>query len=86
MEPLRGAVSDQLSVRADDLFRLISTVDLLPEWNERIHRVWELYPKTFWRKVLFSKMRHRQLKEEVRDSLEMAERVAVARRGPSRPG
>ena len=159
MKPLRGSVSDQLSVRADDLFRLISTVDLLPEWNERIHRVvaapadpiqqgdewvvamglmgarwnsrsrvesidreerrltvisrtddgnpshsrwiwevvpvdeeawitvsWELYPETFWRKVLFSKMRHRQLKEEVRGSLKMAERVTIARRGPSRSG
>ena len=159
VEPLRGAVSDRLSVPADDLFRLISTVDLLPEWNDHIYRVvtaptdpirqgdewvvamgvmgkrwnsrsrvesidrgerrltvisqtddgnpsharwvwevvpadgeaqitvsWELYPKTFWRKVLFSKMRHRQLKEEVRASLKTAERVAIARRGSSRSG
>ena len=159
MKPLRGGASDQLSVAADDLFRLISTVDLLPEWNELIHRVvvapadpiqqgdewvvgmglmgkrwnsrsrvesidrderrltlisrtddgnpsharwvwevvpvdgeakitvsWELYPETFWRKVLFSRLRHRQLKEEVRDSLKMAERVVIARWGSSRSG
>ena len=159
VEPLRGAVSDRLSVTDDDLFRLISTVDLLTEWNDHIYRVvaapadpirqgdewvvamgvmgkrwnsrsrvesidrderrltvisqtddgnpsfarwtwevapvdgesritvsWELYPETFWRKVLFSKMRHRQLKAEVRASLKKAERVAIARRGPSRSG
>jgi hypothetical protein len=27
---------------------------------------WELYPKSFWRKVLISRIRHRQLKQEVR--------------------
>ena len=39
---------------------------------------WELYPKSFWRRVLFSKIRHRQLKEEVRDSLRAAERAVNA--------
>lgn len=43
---------------------------------------WELYPKTFWRKVLISKIRHRQLKEEVRGSLRAAERAAAE----GRPG
>ena len=38
---------------------------------------WQLYPKTFWRKVLFARIRHRQLKEEVRESLRAAERAAV---------
>lgn len=41
---------------------------------------WQLYPKTFWRRLLFSKIRHHQLKEEVRGSLRAAERAIAARR------
>ena len=44
---------------------------------------WQLYPKTLWRRLLFSKIRHHQLKEEVRGSLRAAERAIAARRdGP----
>jgi hypothetical protein len=45
---------------------------------------WRLYPKTFWRRFLLSKIRHRQLKEEVRGSLRSAERAA-ARQGSIEP-
>ena len=38
---------------------------------------WELHPKTFWRTVLFARIRHRQLKNEVRGSLRTAARAAV---------
>ena len=38
---------------------------------------WQIYPKTFWRKFLLSRIRHRQLKEEVRGSLREAERAAT---------
>ena len=155
MKPLRGSVTERLSVSADDIFDLISSVDRLTEWNEHIHHVveapsgrtrpgdewvveiramasrwnsrsrietvdraarrfalrsqtddgnpshaewewlmepagngtdvtvsWRLYPKTFWRKFLFSRIRHRQLKEEVRGSLRAAER-AVAGPAPT---
>jgi hypothetical protein len=149
MKPLRGSVTDRLSVSPDDLFDLISSVDRLPEWNEHIHHVvdapagpmragdewvvemramgtrwnsrsrveevdrdahrlalvsrtddgnpshanwkwevvpadgeaeitvtWELYPRTFWRKVLLARIRHRQLKDEVRGSIRAAARAA----------
>lgn len=36
---------------------------------------WELYPKTFWRRLLFSRIRHQQLKKEVRSSLHAAARL-----------
>jgi hypothetical protein len=42
---------------------------------------WQLYPKTFWRRFLLSRIRHRQLKEEARGSLRAAERTVA---GPSR--
>ena len=156
MKPLEGSITERLSASADDCFDLISSVDRLPEWNERIHHVveapsgptrvgdewvvemramasrwnsrsrigavdrdggrfalrsqtddgnpsyadwewlmepagegtdvtvsWRLYPKTFWRRLLLSKIRHRQLKEEVRGSLRAAER-AVAGPLPAR--
>lgn len=38
---------------------------------------WELSPKTFWRKFLLSKVRHRQLKQEVRTSLKQLGSVAA---------
>lgn len=38
---------------------------------------WQIHPKTFWRKFLLSRIRHRQLKEEVRGSLRAAERAAA---------
>lgn len=38
---------------------------------------WEISPKTFWRKVLLSKIRHRQLKQEVRTSLKRLSNVAA---------
>ncbi|MGH2730170.1 MAG: SRPBCC family protein, partial [Actinomycetota bacterium] len=40
---------------------------------------WELYPKTFWRRVLIARIRHRQLRDEVRSSLRAARRAAVER-------
>ena len=153
MKPLEGSITERLSVSADDVFDLISSVDRLPEWNEHIHHVvkapsgptrvgdewiveiramasrwnsrsrieaadrdarrfalrsqtddgnpsyaiwewlmkpagdetdvtvsWQLHPKTFVRRFLLARIRHRQLKEEVRGSLRAAER-AVA--GPS---
>jgi hypothetical protein len=33
---------------------------------------WELRPKTFWRRTLLARIRHRQLKKEVRASLAAA--------------
>ena len=42
---------------------------------------WELHPKTFWRKTLFARIRHRQLKNEVRTSI-----GAVAAAVAARPG
>jgi hypothetical protein len=36
---------------------------------------WEIHPKTFWRKVLIARIRHRQLKEEVRGSIRAAEQA-----------
>lgn len=39
---------------------------------------WELHPKTFWRKMLISRIRHRQLKDEVRTSLRAAEQTLLA--------
>ena len=150
MKPLEGSITERLSVPTDDFFDLISSVDRLPEWNERIHHVveapsgptrpgdewvvemramasrwnsrsrigavdrdagrfalrsqtddgnpsyadwewlmepagdgtdvtvaWQLYPKTFWRRFLLSRIRHRQLKEEVRGSLRAAERAVA---------
>lgn len=38
---------------------------------------WELHPETFWRKMLISRIRHRQLKEEVRTSLRAAEQTLL---------
>ena len=149
MKALERVVTEHLSVGADDLFELITSVQRLPEWNAHIHHVvtapatpvrpddewvvairvfgrrwnsrsraleidpdarrltvmsqtddgnpsytrwewevravgegsevsvrWELNPKTFWRKVLFARVRHRQLRSEVGSSLRAAERVA----------
>lgn len=39
---------------------------------------WELHPQTFWRRILISRIRHRQLKEEVKNSLREAERTLAA--------
>lgn len=36
---------------------------------------WELHPKTFWRNVLMSRIRHAQLKREVSASLQAAARA-----------
>ncbi len=41
---------------------------------------WELYPKTFLRRVLMAPMRNRQLRNEVRASIQAAERAAVSPR------
>lgn len=37
---------------------------------------WELHPKTFWRRVLLARIRHRQLPREVRASIQAAARLA----------
>lgn len=39
--------------------------------------LWEQHPKTFWRKMLFARIRYRQLKEEVRTSLRAAEQTLL---------
>jgi len=39
---------------------------------------WELHPKTFARRVLLARVRHRQLRKEVRESLRGVERALVA--------
>ena len=57
------------------------TWEVVPVGGEAEIRVsWELHPKTFWRKVLFSKIRQRQLKQEVRGSLRTAERATAGTR------
>ena len=40
----------------------------------------ELHPETFWRRVLFSRIRHRQLRSELRTSIEAMQRVLANRR------
>jgi uncharacterized protein YndB with AHSA1/START domain len=39
---------------------------------------WELHPKTFARRALLARVRHRQLRKEVRESLRAVERTLVA--------
>jgi ribosome-associated toxin RatA of RatAB toxin-antitoxin module len=39
---------------------------------------WEVHPKTFWRRVLLARIRHRQLPREVRASIQAAARLAAA--------
>lgn len=34
---------------------------------------WDLYPQTFWRRILLARVRHRQLRSEVRASLRSLE-------------
>ena len=47
---------------------------------------WELYPKTFWRRALLSRIRHRQLVQEVHASLRAAEgAVGLVGDGASAP-
>lgn len=48
----------------------------------RVTVTWTLHPKTFWRKILFSRIRHAQLVKEVRESLRTAEQLL--RGAPSR--
>ena len=45
----------------------------------RVAVEWELRPKTFWRKRLFARIRHRQLQHEVRASLHAAEAAVPSR-------
>lgn len=40
---------------------------------------WELHPKTFWRRKLFARIRHHQLKNEVRASIPAAAAAARSR-------
>lgn len=42
------------------------------EHGSQITVTWELHPKTFWRKRLLVRVRHRQLQKEVRTSLRAA--------------
>ena len=44
-------------------------VDLLVDEGTRISVRWSLRPRTFWRKALFARIRHRQLRGEVATSL-----------------
>jgi uncharacterized protein YndB with AHSA1/START domain len=39
---------------------------------------WDLHPQTFWRKTLLARIRHRSLREEVRNSIREAVRVLAA--------
>lgn len=145
---LRGSVTTLVRAPADDLFRLVTDVDRLPDWNAVITRVvepleelapdrewvvelrwmgkswcsrsrvlgydatsrrfsyrsctddgnpsyvdwtwdvtpdaegarvvvsWDLHPHTFWRRVLMARMRNRQLRGEVRASLQAVEHLA----------
>jgi len=41
---------------------------------------WQLNPRTFWRRALFARIRHRQLKNEVSVSIAAAERVLAVGR------
>lgn len=53
-------------------------VDEVPE-GAKVTLSWELRPATFWRRVLLSKIRAKQLGEEVPASLAALERVASKR-------
>jgi hypothetical protein len=53
------------------------TWELAPtDAGTRITVSWELQPKTFWRKWLLARIRHRQLKNEVGTSLRSAGVIA----------
>jgi hypothetical protein len=43
---------------------------------------WDLHPQTFWRRTLLGRIRHRQLRSEVRSSVQSLERVLAATREP----
>lgn len=45
------------------------TVDAVPE-GSRVRVEWDLHPRTFWRTVLFSRIRNRALGKEVAASIE----------------
>jgi polyketide cyclase/dehydrase/lipid transport protein len=45
--------------------------------SSRVTVRWELHPKTFWRRVLLSRVRNRQLRNEVRASIHAAAQAAV---------
>lgn len=49
----------------------------------RVTVSWEVHPKTFWRKILLSRIRHKQLKTEVRESLRKAEALLRAEKEPA---
>jgi len=52
----------------------------LPDGRSRLSVSWAVNPRTFWRQLLFSKIRHAQLDEEVPASLAaLARTVAVSR-------
>jgi len=55
------------------------TWELTPtDAGTRITVSWELQPKTFWRKWLLARIRHRQLKNEVGESLRSAAAIVIA--------
>jgi uncharacterized protein YndB with AHSA1/START domain len=56
-------------------------VTSLPLGRSRLSVAWTIHPRTFWRQLLFSKLRHSQLDAEVPASLaQLAKRVEEARR------
>jgi uncharacterized protein YndB with AHSA1/START domain len=149
-----ATINDQVRARPDELFRLITDVERLPQWNAHIPKVvqapaaplspdvewvvrmramgsgwdsratcvecdrasmrfahrsrtddgnpsyalwdwqltpsgdrtdisvrYELHPKTFWRRKLFARIRHRQLQKEIRASLRAAEALLATSSG-----
>jgi hypothetical protein len=46
--------------------------------GSRVTVTWHLYPQTFWRRVLLARIRGRQLRREVHDSLGSLERALSA--------
>lgn len=56
-------------------------VDAAPDGGSRITVSWDLHPATFWRRVLLSRIRARQLRREVPSSID-----ALARALQTSPG
>jgi hypothetical protein len=46
--------------------------------GSRVTVTWDLFPRTFWRRVLFVRIRGRQLRREVKGSLKSLERTQSA--------
>jgi hypothetical protein len=44
-------------------------VDAAPNGGSDVTVTWDLHPETFWRRVLFSRIRNRALQKEVRTSI-----------------